>query len=152
MADDATPPSGVWLRRRARKYVGRLLRYMRDGFRYATFPLRYSDSRGVFDSFEQAKAAAPRGKPIGYDDSELANEYADSLDLRLADYDYPFLFHLDKMLNDVGRRCSILDFGGNVGLHYLKYRQHLDLENVTWTVCEALFREPVGSAETAGGV
>ena len=45
------------------------------------------------------------------------------------------MFHLTRILQ--AEQCSaILDFGGNVGVHYLRYRKYLDLKDITWIVCD----------------
>jgi putative methyltransferase (TIGR04325 family) len=73
----------------------------------------------------------PRGQKIGYDHEALAREYQAQLNLRLESFDYPILFHLDRI---VGRCRTVFDFGGNVGVHYLRYRRYLKLDNVKWIV------------------
>jgi putative methyltransferase (TIGR04325 family) len=104
--------------------------FMRDSFRY----LRFGGStyRGVFDSFSQAIAAAPRGA-IGYNSPALARRYEEELELRLDCSDYPVLLHLDRIM---GGASTVLDFGGNVGVHYLRYKTYLNLQEVQWIVCD----------------
>jgi putative methyltransferase (TIGR04325 family) len=34
------------------------------------------------------------------------------------------------------RYRTILDFGGNVGVHYLRYRKYLNLDDITWIICD----------------
>lgn len=88
--------------------------------------------RGVYKSFDEAIADAPKTKRIGYDHQDLAEAYADGLEQAVRDYDYPVLFWLQKLItND----SSLLDFGGNVGTHYSQYRSYLDLPDaMRWTV------------------
>jgi putative methyltransferase (TIGR04325 family) len=104
-----------------------------DAYNYIAFPHQYGQFRGVFESFEQAEASVPRGGKVGYDHEELGREYQAKLDLRLDSFDYPILFHLDRI---VSRSRAILDFGGNIGVHYLRYRRYLKLENVKWIVLD----------------
>lgn len=109
---------------------------LQDTFRFLAFPLLRAESRGVFDSFEQAVSSAPRDKPVGYDHEVLANEYRESFRCDLDSSDYPVLFHLDRILRTIDRPSVVLDFGGNIGIHYIKYRKMIDLECVNWIVCD----------------
>jgi putative methyltransferase (TIGR04325 family) len=113
-------------------------RLLRDLRNYVTFP--YSQCRGVYSSIEEAVAAAPGGKPIGYDHDALARVYREQfekLEPVLDSNEFPVLFHLDRILKSYGGRPStILDFGGNVGIHRQRYAQYLDLKSVEWIVCE----------------
>lgn len=107
-----------------------IYRLVRDAFRYAIFG--YSHRRGVFRTFAEAEAAA-RGHRIGYNHPDLAREYGDNLSPRLDSTEYPVLFHLARI---VKAQCTILDFGGNVGTHYLRYRRYLDSARARWVVCD----------------
>lgn len=119
-----------------RRAAGCILRFAGDIYRYFMFSRRFSHSRGMFETFGHAIAAAPRDKPIGYDIEALAEDYAKNVDLDLADYDFPFMYHLRKILAEGKRPCTVLDFGGNVGIHYMKYHRHLALADVAWVVCD----------------
>jgi putative methyltransferase (TIGR04325 family) len=126
---------------RALKY---LKRFIRDSFNYITF----RQFRGIYDDFQQAEAAAPRRKPLGYNNFNLAREYQATLNLNLDCSDYPALFHLDRILQK--KRChTILDFGGNVGVHYLRYRKYLNLDNIAWIICDVPEITKVGQENCA---
>ena len=58
-----------------------MLRLILDTYRYVRF--QSPECRGVYRSFEQAEAAAPRGKKIGYNHEELAKGYLGELNLRV---------------------------------------------------------------------
>lgn len=88
----------------------------------------------MYETFEQAKAVAPPNKPLGYDNAELANEYKLKLNLNMGTSDYPILYHLSQYFSAQHDMCTVLDFGGNVGIHYLKFRRYLDLSRVSWFV------------------
>jgi len=105
-------------------------RLVRDSIRYTTF--RYSQRRGLFQTFAEANQAAS-GKRIGYNHDDLAAKFKDTLTLRLDSTDYPVLFHLKRIATD---ECTLLDFGGNVGVHYLRYKKYLDPIRIRWTVCD----------------
>jgi putative methyltransferase (TIGR04325 family) len=110
-----------------------MYRLLRDAHRYLTFsdPASLGAFRGVYESFDEAIAAAPKRARIGYDYSDLAEWYRAGLDLRLESSDYPVLFHLQR----IGvRPLVVLDFGGNIGAHYLRYSRYLDLSRVKWIV------------------
>lgn len=108
-------------------------RFIADAYSHFAFPHRGGRFRGVYGDFRQAEAAAPGGKKFGYDHRELAREYQDNLNLRLESFDYPILFHLDRIID--GCR-TVLDFGGNAGVHYLRYRRYLKLDHVKWVVLD----------------
>lgn len=113
----------------------RLLGLFRDAYRYAIFgsPRAIGGFRGAFEDFEQAKAAAPGGSRLGYDHEDLALEFRADLDLRIEICDYPLLFHVRRIETE----CStVLDFGGNVGIHYLRYRSRANLESTKWIVLD----------------
>ncbi|GAC1362279.1 MAG: hypothetical protein NVSMB42_21870 [Herpetosiphon sp.] len=94
----------------------------------------YGCFRGVFASVEEAAAAAPRTKPIGYDNPELAQEYKRSLDKTVRSYDYPILFWLEKLMKD---GVKVFDLGGNVGIHFYAYERYLNCPpDIRWTVCD----------------
>lgn len=116
-----------------RRSVGAVARLVADAYAYLAFPHRGGQFRGVYDDCRQAEAAAPRGKKIGYDHADLAREYQKNLSLRLESFDYPILFHLDRIVE--GCR-TVFDFGGNVGVHYLRYRRYLELDHVKWIVLD----------------
>lgn len=125
---------GAGLRTLVLKLMKRAKRLVKDAYRYTAF--RCPHSRGVFSTFEEARASAPRGGSVGYDNADLAREYKNKLVLTLRSFDYPVLFHLDRILRDISGPCTILDFGGNIGVHYLRLQKYLDLQNVTWIVCD----------------
>jgi putative methyltransferase (TIGR04325 family) len=109
------------------KYVFRL---MRDSIRYAAFG--YSQRRGVFQTFAEANLAAS-GKRIGYNHRDVAVEFGAALTLGLDSSEYPVLFHLKRIATN---NCTLLDFGGNVGDHFLRYKKYLDPVRIHWTVCD----------------
>src|SRR5256885_2328259 len=88
---------------------------LRDAVRYHRFPRAYSAFRGVYPSLSDALDAVPRGKRIGYDLPALAEEYVATLRDGAESYDYPVMFHLDRIRDDVQ---TVFDFGGNVGTHF----------------------------------
>jgi putative methyltransferase (TIGR04325 family) len=90
--------------------------------------------RGVYRDFEEARAAAPRTKPLGYDHPGPASLYRDRME-RPEARDYPVLFWLrEELLN--GAR-SVFDLGGHVGVKFSSYRRHLDYPpDLRWTVCD----------------
>lgn len=103
----------------------------------------YGCFHGVFDTFEQAIQSAPKTKPIGYDNDELAQEYKEMAELgdwerskrTVASYDYPVLFWLSSIFT-VHPVNTIFDFGGNVGIHFYTYRKYINFDKVKWIVCD----------------
>jgi putative methyltransferase (TIGR04325 family) len=118
---------------RVKRFTRAAARLAKDTYNYLTFPRRPSQFRGVFENFEQAEAAIPRGGKLGYNYQELAQQYRANLDLRLESFDYPILFHLERI---VAQCHTVLDFGGNIGIHYLRYRRYLNLETIKWIVLD----------------
>ena len=97
----------------------------------------YASFRGVYNSFDEAILSAPKTKPIGYDDLDLALDYKSSLPDQIASYDYPVLFWLRKILDQNSSPPTIFDFGGNVGTHYYTYSHFLDYSHeLKWLVCD----------------
>ena len=103
----------------------------------------YGSFWGVFETFDRASESAPKTKSIGYNDAELAQEYRRMLEqnnwennhLIIRSYDYPVLFWLKSIFSE---DChNVVDFGGNIGIHYYTYSQYLKYpKNVEWTICE----------------
>lgn len=101
--------------------------YERRFARIVPFARRF---RGVYDSFSEAVAAAPPGKPVGYDNPQAATFMPPSGPLWLSDY--PVLFWLEKALREAP---SLLDIGGYVGISYYSFRQYLQYpENLQWLI------------------
>jgi putative methyltransferase (TIGR04325 family) len=103
----------------------------------------YGNFWGIFDTFEQARAAAPPTKNIGYNDPHLAKKYQQMLEEHnwensnkiIRSCDYPMLFWLKSILTADCHR--IIDFGGNVGVHYYAYSRYLNYPtNLEWTICD----------------
>lgn len=87
---------------------------------------------GVYDSFEDAAAHAPKAKPTGYDNEGSAHiAYGN----RVMFYDYPAMLWLSRSIQTGSR--SIFDLGGHVGIKYYAFRKPLGLPaDVRWTVCD----------------
>jgi putative methyltransferase (TIGR04325 family) len=98
-------------------------RVLRDCKQYLLFgkQRRQRLFRGVFDSFAQAAASAPRNRKIGYDHPECAHHLENELD-QIIPCDYPMLFWLKSILTENAR---LFDFGGNVGLSFFSYKKNL---------------------------
>ncbi len=136
------------LRKQARQRVRRALQLVRDVCLYFCFPFNTTAHRGVYRDFTQALAAVPHGKTTGYNHEILARYYRAAQSPR-AHYgsDYPVLFHLNRRLPASG---TVLDIGGNIGIHYMHYRTCINLENVKWLVCEVSEIAKVGRQIFAG--
>jgi putative methyltransferase (TIGR04325 family) len=90
----------------------------------------FGASRGVHATFAEARRHI-RSRRVGFDHAEVAGEYARTLHAERDSSDYPVLFHL---LRRIGRGAVVVDFGGNVGTRYLKYRPYLEPLGVRWIV------------------
>lgn len=84
---------------------------------------------GTYETFEEARQAAPRTKPLRYDD----RGYCYSSNHRTVhSSDYPLMFWLSRMLRE---ESSVLDFGGNVGMAFYSFSRYLNYpENFRWLV------------------
>lgn len=89
--------------------------------------------RGVFGSFDEAVASAPKTAPLSYDNPLSARMYLERL--FIDDFDYPALFWLGESLRE-GMR-SIVDVGGAVGIKYFAFRDSLNYPaDLHWTVVD----------------
>ncbi len=98
---------------------------------------------GMYETFEQARTAAPKTKSVGYDNAELAQEYHKMLEEQnwentgriIGIYDYPMLYWLKSVLAE--NATTVFDFGGNIGVHFYSYSKYLEYPaDLTWTICE----------------
>lgn len=99
----------------------------------------YGCFRGVYETFEEAIQSVPKTKSVGYDNSELAQEYQYTAELEttVQSYDYPVLFWLSSIFNNHQQNLSIFDFGGNVGVHFYAYEKYIKYpDKLKWLVCE----------------
>ena len=91
---------------------------------------------GVFQSFGEAVAAAPPGRPIGSDHehaADLAIPGGAEMLGRVNARDYPLMFWLRYAIS-LGAR-NIFDFGGHVGVKYYSFRPYLRYPpELRWTV------------------
>jgi putative methyltransferase (TIGR04325 family) len=105
--------------------------------------VEYGSCWGIYDTFDQAIAASPQNKKIGYNYPSLAKKYQEMIEGNnwensgevIRSFDYPVMLWL-KCLFDEG--CSkIIDLGGNVGIHYYSYASYLKYpDSLEWTICE----------------
>lgn len=108
------------------------LRRMRYNQRF-TSPRGHGLFRGVYATFEEARAAAPPGRKFGFDVEEFGDMYPERLN-RIFAYDYPMLFWLRPL---IAASPKVFDIGGHIGLHYYTYRRYLPgLERLSWKVCD----------------
>jgi putative methyltransferase (TIGR04325 family) len=87
--------------------------------------------RGVYASFDEARANAPKSVPLGYDHDEIALGYKDQ---NFLTSDYPAAFWLREAFRD---GASVLDLGGSVGISFYAWEHYFQYPaNLRWTVCE----------------
>ena len=105
----------------------------------------YARYRGVFRSFDAARASAPAGKALGFDVEEFLGHYADR-SARVFPYDYPMLFWLKAILTT---GTIVFDWGGHLGVHYYSYSKYLTYPStLQWIVCEVPRIAAAGDAES----
>lgn len=86
---------------------------------------------GVYSTFPEAIAAAPKTKGIGYDNPESAQMYSGNYRI-INPSDYPVLFWLKNILP---RTKLLFDLGGNVGISFYSYKKYLEYPpHLTWLV------------------
>jgi putative methyltransferase (TIGR04325 family) len=88
--------------------------------RFPTWPGAY---RGVFRTFEEARASAPAKARLGYDHAEFGSIY-DSRVNKAFPSDYPVLFWFERLKAEIS---SIFDWGGHIGVSYYTYARYLSL-------------------------
>jgi putative methyltransferase (TIGR04325 family) len=87
---------------------------------------------GSYESFEAATAAAPKSKPIGFDN---AGEARRQFSQQIFFFDYPALFWLARSFED-GLR-SVFDLGGHAAIKYYAYRRAIHYPpDMRWRVCD----------------
>jgi len=87
--------------------------------------------RGVYGSFSEAIAAAPKNLPVGYDNAAAA-AFLIQEDWKVLPSDYPVLFWLARALPGSN---SVFDLGGYVGISYYSYKKYLDYpERLQWRI------------------
>jgi putative methyltransferase (TIGR04325 family) len=104
---------------------------------------------GAYRTMQEAEAALPGDRLVGYDHDALAAFYRERLD-RVQPEDYPVLFWLERAATP---GMHVVDFGGHVGLHYYAFTSKVALpEGTMWTVCDvpAVAREGARIAEERG--
>jgi len=109
----------------------------------------YGSLWGVYTSFAEARAAAPKTKGFDYDNPLVAKEYAEEIragkwervGTPIRSFDYPPMLWLQLFLERHAKGSSapvrVIDFGGSVGVHYYEYRRYLSFPaSLTWTICD----------------
>lgn len=91
--------------------------------------------RGVFSSFEEATATAPKRKLLGYNNEESAKLYDDHIPaIRIMPSDYPVMFWLQRLLIE---NLTVFDHGGNLGISYYSYRTRMPYPpGIQWIICD----------------
>jgi putative methyltransferase (TIGR04325 family) len=88
-------------------------------------------NRGVYGSFEEARANAPKNIPLGYDHDDIALGYKNQ---RFIASDYPAAFWLREAMRDGG---TIFDLGGSVGTSFYTWEDYIEYpHNLRWLICE----------------
>jgi putative methyltransferase (TIGR04325 family) len=96
--------------------------------------------KGVYETYAEAAAAAPKGGAVGYNQKTLGEHPQPEMltaGLEVGVFnprDYPLVVWLAKAFED-GK--TVFDFGGNVGLGYYAYKRFMRYpEGLRWVVCE----------------
>lgn len=92
-----------------------------------------SKYRGVYATFNEAKANVQKGASIGYDNERAAVMYLSYVNFILPS-DYPVIFWLRDALRSGVR---VFDFGGNVGISFYSFEKYLNYpKDLEWVVCD----------------
>jgi putative methyltransferase (TIGR04325 family) len=87
---------------------------------------------GAYDTYEEAKAAAPPALPKSYAYAGTGGMYRDQHE-KIRVSDYPLLYWVKRLL-DAGER-DFFDLGGHVGVTYYGFRRYADFpDDLRWTV------------------
>jgi putative methyltransferase (TIGR04325 family) len=104
---------------------------VRKALKWRQFRNSFRFHWGVYSTFAEAIAAAPPGKPIGFDHEGPAQMFR-NLMTRLDTKDYAVLHWLERGLPPGGR---VFDFGGHVGVKFYAYRTIGAIPSpIDWTV------------------
>lgn len=88
-------------------------------------------NRGVYASFEEARAHAPKDVPLGFDHSAIALGYKNQ---RFLASDYPAAFWLREAMRE---GATVFDFGGSVGTSFYAWEDYFEYpHSVEWLICE----------------
>lgn len=87
---------------------------------------------GAYDSREAALAALPPEGRRGYDTDGIAEVSFEAM-CKIAPWDYPVLFWLQRLAKDGAR---LVDAGGHMGTKYIAFKPFLPLEAWHWTVLD----------------
>ncbi|HLN02609.1 MAG TPA: methyltransferase, TIGR04325 family [Bryobacteraceae bacterium] len=79
-----------------------------------------SPFRGLFQTMEQAEAAAPRSRKFGYDNRQAAELYQQCLAPRWGDY--ALIYWLSRLIQG---GSELLDIGGNIGVVFYAFEKYL---------------------------
>jgi len=87
---------------------------------------------GAYDTYAEARAAAPAELPRTYANAGTSGMYRDQHQaIRVSDY--PLLYWVKQLL-DQGRR-TFFDLGGHIGVTYYGFRHYIDYpDGLRWTV------------------
>ncbi|PTR33827.1 putative methyltransferase (TIGR04325 family) [Luteibacter sp. OK325] len=107
-------------------------RYTRRFF--AHHALTHHLYRGVFPSFDEARASIPPSSVSGYDNTESADLYRERT-RRVFINDYPMIYWLGRWFANGAHR--VFDIGGHIGIAYYAYQKYLDYpSHLSWTVMD----------------
>lgn len=102
---------------------------------------------GLFRTREEAEAAAPPSRPLGYDHPEVA-EVNRNLMASVWTSDYPAIYWLRRALEN---QDHVFDLGGHTATKYHAWAPYLDLsDEATWTVCDLPAMVAAGEKLCAG--
>lgn len=88
---------------------------------------------GVFDTYEDAEANAPKVLSLGYDNDDSALMYQGICEP--TDRDFSAMFWLEKSFG--AGLSSVVDLGGSIGIKYYAFAKYLSLPaGLRWTVCD----------------
>ena len=88
---------------------------------------------GVYDSYEAAVRAIPKGARVGHDHADMVRMYMHTLG-KARTSDYPVLFWLSRILTEC---TSVFDYGGHVGVSYYRFAGYLTYpKDLQWRVCD----------------
>ena len=100
--------------------------------------------RGVFPTFAEALASAPRTRHIGYDNKESADLYRERT-RRVYISDYPVMFWLARLFESGAN--SVFDIGGHIGIGYYAYQRYVRFpEAIRWRVLDVPAVNAAGAA------
>ena len=117
----------IWIKFKQKKHF-EMIQMEKESYKREFAGDCYGCFEGVYETFTDARFAAPTTKSNNYDSHEQAMwdmKLLKSHFEELQPYDYPVLSWMYRICKFANNNYNILDFGGNVAAQFYAYRKAL---------------------------